>query len=77
MIADYASDQLAESPIGHTYDQEGIIPGALTLHADRGSGMRSKPVATLLADLGIVKSHRRPHVSDDNPYSEAQFKTMK
>jgi len=52
-------------------------PGQLTLHADRGTSMRSKPVAMLLADLGVTKSHSRPHVSDDNPYSEAQFKTLK
>ena len=53
------------------------MPGSLTVHADRGSSMRSKPVALLLADLGITRSHSRPHVSDDNPYSEAQFKTLK
>ena len=53
------------------------MPGRLTVHADRGSSMRSKPVALLLADLGITRSHSRPHVSDDNPYSEAQFKTLK
>jgi len=47
------------------------------LHADRGTSMRSKPVALLLTDLGVTKSHSRPHVSDDNPYSEAQFKTLK
>ena len=49
----------------------------LTLHADRGSSMTSKPVALLLADLGVTKTHRRPHVSNDNPFSEAQFKTLK
>jgi hypothetical protein len=49
----------------------------LTLHADRGAAMRSKPVASLLVDLDVAKSHSRPHVSDDNPYSESQFKTMK
>ena len=51
--------------------------GLLTLHADRGAAMRSKPVAALLVELDIAKSHSRPHVSDDNPYSESQFKTMK
>ena len=51
--------------------------GQLTIHADRGSSMASKPVAQLLADLGVTKSHSRPHVSNDNPYSEAQFKTLK
>jgi putative transposase len=54
-----------------------IEPGTLTLHADRGTSMRSKPVAALLVDLDIAKSHSRPYVSDDNPYSEAQFKTLK
>jgi putative transposase len=49
----------------------------LTIHADRGSSMTSKPVAFLLADLGITRSHSRPHVSNDNPYSESQFKTLK
>ena len=55
---------------GHRADQ-------LTIHADRGSSMTSKPVAFLLADLGVTQSHSRPHVSDDNPFSEAQFKTLK
>ena len=52
-------------------------PGQLTLHADRGTSMSSKPVAFLLADLGVTKTHSRPHVSDDNPYSESQFRTLK
>lgn len=77
MIADHESDHLAESLIGHTYDQEGVMPGQLTLHADRGAAMRSKLVADLLVDLNVIKSHSRPYTSDDNPYSEAQFKTMK
>ena len=51
--------------------------GRLTVHADRGTSMTSKPVAMLLSDLGVTKSHSRPHVSNDNPYSEAQFKTLK
>jgi transposase InsO family protein len=54
-----------------------ILPGQLTLHVDRGTSMSSKPVAFLLADLGVTKTHSRPHVSDDNPYSESQFRTMK
>jgi putative transposase len=54
-----------------------IQPGQLTLHADRGTSMRSKPVALLLVDLGVTKTHSRPHVSDDNPYSESQFRTLK
>ena len=77
MIADRESDKLAEALIGHTCDKEGIVPGQLTLHADRGAAMRSKLVADLLVDLDVVKSHSRPYTSDDNPYSEAQFKTMK
>ncbi len=68
---------LAERLIAETCARQGIRPGQLTLHADRGSSMTSKPVALLLADLGITKTHSRPHVSNDNPYSEAQFKTLK
>lgn len=77
MIADCESAELAEALIEQTYDKQGIVKGQLTLHADRGASMRSKPVANLLADLGVIKSHSRPYVSDDNPYSESQFKTMK
>lgn len=77
MVAEHESAELAEQLIADTAMKEGIRPGTLTLHADRGSSMRSKPVATLLADLGIAKSHSRPYISDDNPYSEAQFKTLK
>ena len=77
MIADCESDALAETLIGHTCDNEGIGRDQLTLHADCGAAMRSKLVANLLVDLGVVKSHSRPYISDDNPYSEAQFKTMK
>jgi putative transposase len=58
-------------------NKEGIRPGQLTLHADRGSSMTSKPMACLLSDLGVTKTHSRPHVSDDNPFSESQFKTLK
>lgn len=77
MVAERESAELAEQFIADTLAKEAIVPNTLTLHADRGSSMRSKPVAALLADLGVVKSHSRPHVSDDNPYSEAQFKTLK
>jgi putative transposase len=77
MLAPQESAVLAHELIAATYDREGIVPGQLTLHADRGTSMRSKPVALLLADLSITKSHSRPHVSDDNPYSESQFKTLK
>ena len=71
MVAEHESAELAEQLIADSAAKEDIAPGVLTLHADRGSSMRSKPVATLLADLGIAKSHSRPYVSDDNPYSEA------
>jgi putative transposase len=69
--------ELAQDFIGETAAKQQIAPQTLTLHADRGSSMTSKPVAFLLADLGITKSHSRPHVSNDNPYSESQFKTLK
>jgi putative transposase len=77
MVAENESAALAERLIEETYERRSIQPGQLTLHADRGSSMRCKPVALLLADLGVTKTHSRPHVSDDNPYSEAQFKTLK
>lgn len=68
---------LAEALIADTCAKEGISVDQLTLHADRGSSMSSKTVAQLLADLGVTKTHSRPHVSNDNPYAEAQFKTLK
>ena len=71
------SAALAEKLIAATCARQGISRGQLSIHADRGSSMTSKPVALLLADLGVTKSHSRPHVSNDNPYSEAQFKTLK
>jgi putative transposase len=77
MIAHEESAALAERLIRETWIKQNIQPGDLTVHADRGSSMTSKAVALLLADLGITKSHSRPHVSDDNPYSESQFKTLK
>jgi len=77
MVAHRESATLAEKLIRETCARQGIARGALTLHADRGSSMTSKPVAFLLADLGVTKTHSRPHVSDDNPFSEAQFKTLK
>ena len=77
MVAPHESAALAEGLISETYDKERIVKGQLTLHADRGSSMKSKPVALLLADLGVVKTHSRPQVSNDNPFSESQFKTMK
>ncbi len=77
MLAPHESTTLAERLIGETCAKHGIQPGQLTLHADRGSSMKSKPVALLLADLGVTKTHSRPHVSNDNPFSEAQFRTLK
>jgi len=77
MVSHREQAVLAEKLIEETCAKQGIKPGQLTIHADRGSSMTSKPVAFLLADLGITKSHSRPYVSDDNPYSESQFKTLK
>ena len=77
MLAPHESAALAEHLIGETCAKHGIQPGQLTLHADRGSSMKRKPVALWLADLGVTKTHSRPHVSNDNPFSEAQFKTLK
>jgi transposase InsO family protein len=77
MIAHRETAELAEQLIADTIDKQNIVPGTLTLHADRGTSMRSKSVAQLLVDLDVTKTHSRPHVSDDNPYSEAQFKTLK
>lgn len=68
---------VAQELITQAITQQGIEPGQLTIHADRGNAMRSKPVAFLLADLGVTKTHSRPYTSTDNPYPEAQFKTMK
>jgi putative transposase len=77
MVATRESAELARRLIADTARKQGIQADSLTIHADRGSSMRSRPVALLLADLGIAKSHSRPHVSNDNPYSEAGFKTLK
>jgi putative transposase len=77
MAALQESAPLAQRLIQQTCARQGIEEGRLTLHADRGSSMRSRPVALLLADLGVAKTHSRPHVSNDNPYSESQFKTLK
>lgn len=77
MVASRESGPLAEVLIRQTVAKQGIRRDQLTIHADRGSSMTSKPVAFLLADLGVTQSHSRPHVSNDNPYSEAQFKTLK
>jgi putative transposase len=77
MVAPCESDALAATLIETSCERHAIAPEQLTLHADRGSSMTSKQVAHLLADLGVTKTHSRPYVSDDNPYSEAQFKTLK
>jgi len=77
LIADAESTTLAKQLVGEAYHREGVEPTVLTLHADRGSAMKSKALGQFLADLGITKTHSRPHVSNDNPFSEAQFKTMK
>jgi len=77
MVAPRETAELAKRLIAETCAKQGIDPGTLTIHADRGTSMTSKPVALLMADLGVTKTHSRPHVSDDNPYSESQFKTLK
>ena len=77
MLALRESAALATTLIEETCTKQIIQPGELTVHADRGSSMRSKPVAFLLADLSITKTHSRPYTSNDNPYSESQFRTMK
>jgi putative transposase len=77
MVAMRESAELAKRLIEESCKKQRIQAGQLTLHADRGTSMSSKPVAFLLADLGVTKTHSRPHVSDDNPYSESQFRTMK
>lgn len=77
MIAPRESASLAKRLIEDTCEKQCILPDQLTIHADRGSSMKSKAVAFLLADLGVTKTHSRPQVSNDNPYSESQFKTLK
>ena len=77
MIAYRETAELAKKLMDHSCRKQNIPAGQLTIHADRGSSMTSRSVALLLSDLGVVKTHSRPHVSDDNPYSQAQFKTLK
>jgi putative transposase len=77
MVANRESATLAKKLIGQSCAKQHISADQLTIHADRGSSMKSKAVALLLSDLGITKTHSRPHVSNDNPFSEAQFKTLK
>ena len=77
MVADRENAALAGTLIKQTCIKQGIRPQVLTLHSDRGAPMTSKCTAQLLADLGVTRSLSRPQVSDDNPFSEAQFKTLK
>jgi len=77
LLATRESAELAERFIAETIRKHNVAADQLTIHADRGTSMASKTVALLLADLGVTKSHSRPHCSNDNPYSEAQFKTLK
>jgi len=77
MVAERESSKLAERLIKQTCLKQGILRDQLTLHADRGSSMKSKCLGLLLSDLGVTKTHSRPHVSNDNPFSESQFKTLK
>jgi putative transposase len=77
MVAHREAALLAERLLSDAITKQGVEAGQLSIHADRGSSMTAKPVAMLLADLGVTRSHSRPHVPDDNPYSESQFKTLK
>ena len=77
MVAHGEAASLAERLLADTITAQGVQADQLSVHADRGTSMTSKPVALLLADLGVTKSHSRPHVPDDNPFSESQFKTLK
>ena len=77
IVAPAETGELAKEFIDAAVTSQDIAAGQLTLHADRGTSMTSKPVAQLLVDLGVARSHSRPHVSNDNPYSEAGFKTLK
>jgi len=77
MLAERESATLAHSLIQDSCLKQNIPPAQLTIHADRGASMKSGLVAQLLADLGVTKTHSRPHVSNDNPFSESQFKTLK
>jgi putative transposase len=77
MVAERENQELAAQLIDGAIATQKVQPNTLTIHADRGASMTSKSVAILLSDLGVTKTHSRPHVSNDNPYSEAQFKTLK
>ena len=77
MVAHREISKLSKKLIAETYARQKVVPGTLTVHADRGSPMTAKDVAFLLAELGVTKTHSRPHVSNDNPFSESHFKTFK
>jgi putative transposase len=77
LLADAEEAALARKLIGESFERQGVKAGELTVHADRGPSMKSKSLALLYADLGVTKTHSRPSVSDDNPFSEAHFKTLK
>jgi putative transposase len=77
MVAAREAALLTERLLAETITKQRVEAGQLIVHADRGTSMTSKPVAMLLADLGVTKSHSRPYAPDDNPYSESQFKTLK
>jgi putative transposase len=76
-LAPSESGELAKDLIADAITRHGVGRDQLTIHADRGTSMTSKPVSQLLVDLGVIRSHSRPHVSNDNPYSESAFKTLK
>jgi len=77
LLASCESEHLAKMFLTEAYLKHGVRPGQLTTHSDRGPAMKAQTVTDLLATLGVIKSHSRPYVSNDNPYSESQFKTMK
>ena len=77
MVATRETAELAKRFLEETILKHDIPPGQLNIHADRGRPMVAKPVAFMLSDLGVTKTHSRPYVSDDNPYSESQFRTLK
>ena len=77
MVAERENAQLAKRLIKESCHKQGVVDGQLMLHSDRGSPMKSLSLAMLLAVLGVTKSFSRPHVSDDNPFSESHFKTLK
>lgn len=77
MLALQESGELATQLLKEAIERQGVQPGQLTVHSDRGAAMQSKPVVALLSQLDVLKTNSRPHVSNDNPFSESQFKTTK